>query len=40
MLFDTHCHLDDPRLHEELDDVLARARQWQAKIAATEGDAA
>lgn len=25
MLFDTHCHLDDPRLHDELDDVLARA---------------
>ncbi|MEM7434746.1 MAG: TatD family hydrolase [Myxococcota bacterium] len=25
MLFDTHCHLDDPRLHEELGDVLARA---------------
>jgi TatD DNase family protein len=27
MLFDTHCHLDDPRLGEELDEVLARARQ-------------
>jgi TatD DNase family protein len=26
MLFDTHCHLDDPRLHEELDAILARAR--------------
>lgn len=26
MLFDTHCHLDDPRLHEELDAVLDRAR--------------
>ncbi len=25
MLFDTHCHLDDPRLYEELDRVLARA---------------
>ncbi|MGB5809976.1 MAG: TatD family hydrolase [Polyangiales bacterium] len=25
MLFDTHCHLDDPRLHEMLDDVLRRA---------------
>jgi TatD DNase family protein len=24
-LFDTHCHLDDPRLAAELDDVLARA---------------
>lgn len=27
MLFDTHCHLDDPRLHEELDDVLERAAE-------------
>lgn len=27
MLFDTHCHLDDPRLRDELDDVLDRARQ-------------
>ncbi len=26
MLFDTHCHLDDPRLHEELDAVLQRAK--------------
>ncbi|MEM9730812.1 MAG: TatD family hydrolase [Myxococcota bacterium] len=26
MLFDTHCHLDDPRLHGELADVLARAK--------------
>ena len=25
MLFDTHCHLDDPRLLEELDAVLDRA---------------
>jgi len=25
MLFDTHCHLDDPRLLEELDAVLSRA---------------
>lgn len=25
MLFDTHCHLDDPRLYDELDEVLARA---------------
>jgi len=25
MLFDTHCHLDDPRLHDELDAVLERA---------------
>lgn len=27
MLFDTHCHLDDPRLHEELEEVLARATE-------------
>lgn len=27
MLFDTHCHLDDPRLYEELDSVLARATE-------------
>lgn len=27
MLFDTHCHLDDPRLMEELDAVLARAEE-------------
>jgi TatD DNase family protein len=26
MLFDTHCHLDDPRLREELDAVLDRAK--------------
>ena len=26
MLFDTHCHLDDPRLFHELDAVLARAK--------------
>lgn len=25
-LFDTHCHLDDPRLAAEIDDVIARAR--------------
>ncbi len=27
MLFDTHCHLDDPRLLEELDAVLDRAKE-------------
>ena len=27
MLFDTHCHLDDPRLFEELDAVLDRASE-------------
>lgn len=37
MLFDTHCHLDDPRLHEELDDVLARAREAGVKRIVTIG---
>lgn len=27
MLFDTHCHLDDPRLLEDLDAVLERAEE-------------
>ncbi|MGD8605917.1 MAG: TatD family hydrolase [Myxococcales bacterium] len=27
MLFDTHCHLDDPRLFDELDAVLDRAKR-------------
>ena len=27
MLFDTHCHLDDPRLYEQLDAVLDRAKE-------------
>jgi TatD DNase family protein len=27
MLFDTHCHLDDPRLFKELDAVLNRAKE-------------
>ena len=27
MLFDTHCHLDDPRLFEELEAVLDRASE-------------
>jgi TatD DNase family protein len=30
MLFDTHCHLDDPRLFEQLDAVLDRA--WQSGV--------
>ena len=37
MLFDTHCHLDDPRLHQELDDVLARAREAGVKRIVTIG---
>ncbi|HXN85636.1 MAG TPA: TatD family hydrolase, partial [Candidatus Binataceae bacterium] len=26
-LIDTHCHLADPKLHDELDAVLERARE-------------
>jgi TatD DNase family protein len=26
-VIDTHCHLTDPRLLEQLDDVLSRAQQ-------------
>ncbi|KPK16244.1 MAG: hypothetical protein AMJ62_06540 [Myxococcales bacterium SG8_38] len=37
MLFDTHCHLDDPRLSEELDDVLGRARQAGVRRITTIG---
>ena len=37
MLFDTHCHLDDPRLAEELDDVLARAREAGVRRITTIG---
>ena len=37
MLFDTHCHLDDPRLHDELDDVLERAKSAGVRRIATIG---
>ena len=37
MLFDTHCHLDDPRLHDELDEVLDRAREAGVKRITTIG---
>jgi len=37
MLFDTHCHLDDPRLHGELDDVLSRAKQAGVRRITTIG---
>jgi TatD DNase family protein len=37
MFFDTHCHLDDPRLHEELDTVLDRARKAGVRRIATIG---
>ena len=37
MLFDTHCHLDDPRLYEELDDVLARATEAGVRRITTIG---
>jgi TatD DNase family protein len=37
MLFDTHCHLDDPRLHNELDAVLDRAKQAGVRRITTIG---
>lgn len=37
MLFDTHCHLDDPRLREELDAVLDRAKEAGVRRIATIG---
>ena len=37
MLFDTHCHLDDPRLLTQLDEVLGRARDAGVKRIATIG---
>lgn len=37
MLFDTHCHLDDPRLHEELDAVLDRAKEAGVRRITTIG---
>ncbi len=37
MLFDTHCHLDDPRLAEELDAVLDRARDAGVRRITTIG---
>ncbi len=36
-LFDTHCHLDDPRLAAELPDVLARAEAAGVRAIATIG---
>jgi TatD DNase family protein len=37
MLFDTHCHLDDPRLLEELDAVLERAQEAGVRRITTIG---
>lgn len=37
MLFDTHCHLDDPRLFEQLDAVLDRARRAGVRRITTIG---
>ena len=37
MLFDTHCHLDDPRLYQELDAVLRRAKEAGVQRVATIG---
>ena len=36
-LFDTHCHLDDPRLAAELPDVLSRAESAGVRAIATIG---
>lgn len=37
MLFDTHCHLDDPRLLEDLDAVLDRAKEAGVRRITTIG---
>jgi len=37
MLFDTHCHLDDPRLSESLDEVLGRASEAGVRRMTTIG---
>ena len=37
MLFDTHCHLDDPRLLDELDAVLDRANEAGVRRITTIG---
>ncbi|MGB8328688.1 MAG: TatD family hydrolase [Polyangiales bacterium] len=37
MLFDTHCHLDDPRLFDELDAVLLRATEAGVRRITTIG---
>jgi TatD DNase family protein len=37
MLFDTHCHLDHPRLFEELDTVLDRAQRAGVRRITTIG---
>jgi TatD DNase family protein len=36
-LFDTHCHLDDPRLGADLDGVLARAKEAGVRAMTTIG---
>ncbi len=36
-LFDTHCHLDDPRLAEQIDEVMARAAEAGVARMATIG---
>jgi len=38
-MIDTHCHLTDPRLHEQLDDVLSRAREAGVERIITIGTA-
>ena len=36
-MIDSHCHLTDPRLHEQLDDVLSRASAVNVKRVITIG---
>ena len=39
-LFDTHCHLTDPRFQEDLPQVIERMRQAGVELAVVVGDAA
>ena len=37
MLFDTHCHLDDPRFKDDFDEVILRAKEAGVRRIATIG---
>ena len=39
-LFDTHCHLTDPRFHDDLPQVISRMRQAGVDLAVVVGDGA
>lgn len=39
-LFDTHCHLTDPRFHDDLPQVISRMRQAGVALAVVVGDGA